>query len=94
MLQAAIPEQHRKLAEQLLKEHGVPEYPDNGIAAKICNYLGHLLPPEFIRGYQPRLRWTSRVHCMGLLPEIGVAGRVFSKRGDGRVRKTEEALVA
>ena len=29
MLQAAIPEQHRKFAEQLLTDHGVPEYPDN-----------------------------------------------------------------
>ena len=29
MLQAAIPEQHRQFAEQLMEEHGVPEYPDN-----------------------------------------------------------------
>lgn len=29
MLQAAIPEQHRKFAEQLLREHGVPEWPDD-----------------------------------------------------------------
>jgi NAD(P)H-dependent flavin oxidoreductase YrpB (nitropropane dioxygenase family) len=28
MLQDAIPEQHRKFAEQLLKDHGVPEHPD------------------------------------------------------------------
>lgn len=28
MLQAAIPEQHRKFAEKLLSEHGVPEWPD------------------------------------------------------------------
>lgn len=28
MLQDAIPEQHRKFAEGLLKEHGVPEWPD------------------------------------------------------------------
>lgn len=27
MLQAAIPEQHRKFAEQLLTDHGVPEWP-------------------------------------------------------------------
>lgn len=29
MLQAAIPEQHRKFAEQLLKDHGVPEWPED-----------------------------------------------------------------
>lgn len=29
MLQAAIPEQHRKFTEQLLTDHGVPPYPDN-----------------------------------------------------------------
>jgi NAD(P)H-dependent flavin oxidoreductase YrpB (nitropropane dioxygenase family) len=29
MLKAAIPEQHRQFAEQLLKDHGVPEIPDN-----------------------------------------------------------------
>jgi NAD(P)H-dependent flavin oxidoreductase YrpB (nitropropane dioxygenase family) len=29
MLQAAIPEQHRKFAEQLLSDHGVPAYPEN-----------------------------------------------------------------
>jgi NAD(P)H-dependent flavin oxidoreductase YrpB (nitropropane dioxygenase family) len=29
MLQDAIPDQHRKFAEQLMQEHGVPQYPDN-----------------------------------------------------------------
>ena len=29
MLQDAIPEQHRKFAEKLLVDHGVPEYPEN-----------------------------------------------------------------
>ncbi len=29
MLQAAIPEQHRKFADQLLKDHGVPEWPED-----------------------------------------------------------------
>ena len=29
MLQAAIPQQHRVFVEQLLTDHGVPEYPDN-----------------------------------------------------------------
>ena len=29
MLQAAIPEQHRKFADQLLSDHGVPKIPDN-----------------------------------------------------------------
>jgi NAD(P)H-dependent flavin oxidoreductase YrpB (nitropropane dioxygenase family) len=29
MLQAAIPEQHRKFAEKLLTDHGVPPYPDD-----------------------------------------------------------------
>ena len=28
MLQAAIPEQHRKFAEQLLEDHGVPKWPE------------------------------------------------------------------
>lgn len=30
MLQEAIPEQHRKFAEKLLADHGVPEWPDKG----------------------------------------------------------------
>lgn len=29
MLEAAIPQQHRQFAEQLLKDHGVPEWPDD-----------------------------------------------------------------
>lgn len=35
MLQAAIPEQHRRFAEQLLSDHGVPAWPEPGEAVSL-----------------------------------------------------------
>ena len=66
MLQAAIPEQHRKFAEDLLESHGVPKWPegDDEVSLSFSEAQGTLLVDEAIT--RPNCRMI--VNALGTPP--------------------------
>ncbi|MEH6583568.1 MAG: nitronate monooxygenase family protein [Halioglobus sp.] len=80
MLQDAIPEQHRKFAEQLLKDHGVPECPDDDgeVSLSFSAVQAQVLVDEALT--RPRCRMI--VNALGTPPkdivqQVHDAGRLI-----------------
>ena len=88
MLQDAIPEQHRKFAEQLLKDHGVPEYPENDgeVSLSFSALQAQVLVDEALT--RPRCRMI--VNALGTPPadiveQVHAAGRLIGALA-GRIK--------
>jgi NAD(P)H-dependent flavin oxidoreductase YrpB (nitropropane dioxygenase family) len=64
MIQAAIPEEHRKFAKGLLEEHGVPEWPedDDTVTLSFSQAQGQLLVDEAL----------TRPNCRMIVNALGV----------------------
>jgi NAD(P)H-dependent flavin oxidoreductase YrpB (nitropropane dioxygenase family) len=80
MLQAAIPEQHRKFAEQLLTDHGVPPWPDgnNDVTLSFSAVQAQFLVDEALT--RPKCRMI--VNALGTPPadivqQVHDAGRLI-----------------
>jgi len=80
MLQSAIPEQHRKFTEQLLTDHGVPEYPENDgeVSLSFSAIQAQVLVDEALT--RPRCRMI--VNALGTPPadiveQVHDAGRLI-----------------
>lgn len=88
MLQDAIPDQHRKFAEQLMKDHGVPEYPDNDgeVTLSFSALQAQVLVDEALT--RPKCRMI--VNALGTPPadivtQVHAAGRLIGALA-GRIK--------